>query len=276
MKFKAAMIQMLVEGGRKSENLARAEARIAEAAAQGAALAVLPEALDLGWTHPTAREEAEPIPEGEASVRLSQAAARHDIHVCAGLTERDGDRVYNAAVLFDSQGKLVASHRKINELKIGHESYDPGTKLEVFSTELGAVGLMICADAFAVGEVLSNSLGYLGADIILSPCAWAVPADFDHERTPYGELWRRVYKPVARDFSLWILGVSNVGPLDAGPWAGRKCIGCSLAVNAEGIEIAEGPFGEDADVILYVDVETKERPARGCGWEEHWGEDIKQ
>jgi len=44
---------------------------------------------------------------------------------------------------------------------------------------------MICADAFAKDHVLSRSLGYMGADIIISPCAWAVPADHDNLKTPY-------------------------------------------------------------------------------------------
>ena len=35
-----------------------------------------------------------------------------------------------------------------------------------------------------------------------------------------GNLWRDNYGPVASDFRLWIAGVSNVGPITAGPWAG--------------------------------------------------------
>ena len=47
-----ALIQMLVEGGDKEGNLCRAEERVAEAGRQGAEVVVLPEALNLGWTHP--------------------------------------------------------------------------------------------------------------------------------------------------------------------------------------------------------------------------------
>ena len=75
-----------------------------------------------------------------------------------------------------------------------------------------------------------------------------------------------VYKPVAKEFAMWILGVSNVGQIEAGPWAGRKCIGCSLVVGPDGEEVLQGPYGEDAETILYVDIDPQPRPARGCGW----------
>ena len=82
------------------------------------------------------------------------------------------------------------------------------------------------------GFPVSRSLGMMGAQIILSPCAWAVPADRDPVREPYGALWRDSYSPVAREFGLWIAGVSNVGRCDPvrGPdaaasaarsWSGR-------------------------------------------------------
>ena len=62
--FKLALIQMLVRGGAKEENVSRAAELIAEAAGKGAEVALLPEALDLGWTHPSAKTDAEPVPEG--------------------------------------------------------------------------------------------------------------------------------------------------------------------------------------------------------------------
>lgn len=270
MGFKLALIQMKVEGGQKERNLACAVSKIKEAAADGAHVALLPEALDLGWTHPSARDLAEPVPEGIPCRILSEAAEKHRIYVCAGLTERDGERVYNSAVLLGPDGTLLGKHRKLNELGIGHASYDQGDRLNVIHTELGTIGLMICADGFAVGHVLSRALGYMGADIILSPSAWAVPANHDHRETPYGETWRNCYKPVAKDFAMWIAGASNVGIINGGEWSGRKCIGCSMVVGPDGEEVLQGPYGEDAQDILYVDIELKERPARGCGWAEHW------
>jgi predicted amidohydrolase len=268
--FRLALIQMHVEGGRPALNLHHAENLLAQAAGQGAQVALLPEALDLGWTHPSARSLATPIPQGEPAQRLAAAAARHRLLICAGLTEKTAHGVYNTAVLFGADGQVLSTHRKLNELTIGHPYYDQGSRLEVVPTPLGNFGLMVCADAFAPGQVLSRALGYMNADVILSPCAWAVPPDHDNNLEPYGKLWRDNYSPVAKDFRIWIIGVSNVGPLLDGPWAGRKCIGSSLAIDHLGQVALQGPYGEDAETVLILNVTPQPRPARGDAWTAHW------
>jgi predicted amidohydrolase len=253
--MKIAVVQMLVTPGAKEENLSRAEQRIAEAAAAGADLIVLPEAMTLGWTHPSARELADAMPNGECARRLRDAAKRHAAMVCSGLVERDRGSIFNSALLIDADGEVLLLHRKIHELGIAHDLYARGDRLNVADTAFGRIGLMICADGFAPGLSISRTLGLMSADLIVSPCAWAVPADHDNEREPYGKLWMDSYGPVCRDFRLWIAGVSNVGPITAGPWAGRKCIGNSLLIDPEGHIAARGRHGENADEIIYADVE---------------------
>ncbi len=103
----------------------------------------------------------------------------------------------------------------------------------------------------------------MGAQLILSPCAWAVPADHDNAREPYGQLWRDSYSALAKLYDLTIIGVSNVGPMTSGPWAGRKCIGCSLAMGPSGEVLLTGPYGEQAEAHLSVDVSLREPIARG-------------
>ena len=150
---------------------------INEAAGRGAQVVVLPEALTLGWTHPSANSDADEIPGGFSCAKLRDAARRNSIYVCAGLIERASETVFNSAVLIDPQGEVILHHRKLNELEIGHEFYAQGDRLGVAHTPLGTFGVMICADAFARGQTVGRALGLMGADIILSPCAWAVPAD---------------------------------------------------------------------------------------------------
>ncbi|MBI2927466.1 MAG: carbon-nitrogen hydrolase family protein [Verrucomicrobia bacterium] len=268
--FKLALVQMRVVGGEKEKNLRHAVELIAQAADDGAAVVVLPEAMTLGWTHPSATEQADEIPDGLSCTTLREAARRHRVYVCAGLVERSGDRVFNAAVLINREGEILLHHRKLNELEIGHEFYALGDRLAVAPTPLATFGVMICADAFARGQVIARTLGYMGAQVIISPSAWAVPATHDNAREPYGQLWLDNYCPVARDFRLWIAGVSNVGWLTAGPWQGRQCIGCSLVVGPGGEKILQGPYGVDAETILRVEVEPVPRPAQGEGWRRLW------
>src|SRR6185436_2193678 len=113
MAFRLAMGQMQVKGGDWAGNLARANRMIQKAAAEGADIVLLPEAMDLGWTHPSSLVEAQPLPDGETCRCLRTAARENGVFVCSGLTERAGDRTYNSAVLIDAEGNLLLYHRKL-------------------------------------------------------------------------------------------------------------------------------------------------------------------
>jgi len=245
---------MLVEPGEADRNLDRAEQRMAVAAAAGAQVVLLPECLDLGWTHPSAHRRAAPVPTGESARRLIAAAGRHRVWVCAGVVERAGTTLFNAAILIGPDGEVRLHHRKIHELDVARDLYATGDRLGVADTPWGRVGLMICADGFAPGQIISRTLASMRARIILSPCAWAVPADHDNVRDPYGSLWMENYGVVCRDTGVLIAACSNVGSITAGPWKGRLCIGNSLVVGANGEAMASGPYGVAADALIYVDV----------------------
>ncbi|MCP4313392.1 MAG: carbon-nitrogen hydrolase family protein [Bacteroidetes bacterium] len=268
--FKLAVCQMKVVGGDRTANLAHAGEMIAEAVAQEADLVLLPEAMDLGWTHPSALTAAEPVPEGKTFSFLADMARENRVYICSGLIEKEGDKVYNSAVIIDRQGELLLLHRKINELDIGHPYYELGERLNVCETEFGTLGLLICADANSDGHVLTRSLAYMGADVILSPSSWAVVADHNNQEKPYGGTWLNAYKPVANDFRVWIAGCSNVGWMTGGPWKGWKGIGCSMVIGPGGKEFLRAPYGVDADTTLYVEIAPESRPAQGTTWNNYW------
>jgi len=252
------MAQILVEPGEPEANLARAERAISEAAAAGCDVVVLPECLDLGWMHVSARTRAEPVP-GPVTARLARAAAEAGVLVAAGVVERDverGDRLYNAAVLVGPDGALLARHRKISELDVALTLYTPGTSLAVTATPIGVVGLDICADNLPSSLALGRALGQMGAQVVLSPSAWAVPPDHDEVTDPYGDLWLGAYRALATEYRLPVVGVSNVGPVVGGAWDGWRCIGRSLAVGLDGEVLARGPY--DAEALLVVDVPLRD------------------
>lgn len=271
-KFILALVQMTVVGGNREANLKHAKEMIEEAVANNADVILLPEAMDLGWTDPSALTEAQPIPGGQTSQLLMSLAKKHGVFICSGLIEKDGNKVYNSAIIVDPSGKIILTHRKINELDIGHPYYALGNKLNVCQTPLGAIGLLICADANTQNHVLTRSLAFMGADVILSPSSWAVPPDHDNNKDPYGSLWENAYMPVAKDFAVWIASSSNVGKMTAGPWKNWNGIGCSLVIDSKGEIALKGPYGADADTILYVDVDPVPRPAQGTDWQEFWND----
>lgn len=257
MRIRVALAQMLVVGGDVAGNLARAAGRIAEAAGRGADLVVLPECLDVGWTDVRAPALAQPVP-GPTSDALCAAARENGVWVAAGLTERDDTRVRNAAILADRDGVIRARHRKINELAFARAVYTPGEELRVVDTEFGRLGLNICADNYIDSLQLASAQIAMGARAIVSPSSWAVPPGHDDATTPYVE-WEEPYRILGRRYGVPVVGVSNVGRVDTGAWAGWACIGRSLATDARGEIVAKGSYGIDADEMLIVDLELPER-----------------
>lgn len=111
---------MLVTRGAKQENLQ--QMAIAEAAGQGAQLVLLPETLDLGWTHPSAKEQAEAIPGGEPYEQLSTAAERawrfrirgaYRTRANAGLQLGRVDRRLGSAIAQTSQAERIGDRPRV-------------------------------------------------------------------------------------------------------------------------------------------------------------------
>ena len=57
--MRIGMAQLLVEGGEPERNLERAAKLVRQAKAENCDLVLLPETLDLAWTHPSAWTDAQ-------------------------------------------------------------------------------------------------------------------------------------------------------------------------------------------------------------------------
>lgn len=255
--------QMLVEGGEYEANLDRAAEMVVRAAAERCDLIVLPECLDVGWTFPRAGEFATPL-RGATTDRYCELAAEHSIMIAAGFTERAGDTLHNAAVLVDASGQIVGHHRKIRELDFALDLYAVGDTLSVSPTRFGAVGMNICADNL-YSSTLASAVGVLGARVLVSPSAWAVTADRDLTTDPYVG-WITSYQDIAERTGLPTVGVSNVGVITEGEWAGLHCIGSSLVVGSDGEVLAQAPYGVDAVAMVAVDVPLRSATWRDRDW----------
>ena len=148
----------------------------------------------------------------------------------------------------------------MNELEIAHPFYEQGDRTGVRQTGLGTIGLMVCADGFTRGGVVARTLATMGAQVILSPCAWAVPPGYDNRAAPYGAEWEESYTKVAERYGTAVVAVSNVGTIDGGPWDGYDCIGNSRVVVPGGGVLYRGPFGRDAEAIVVVDIPVRNGP----------------
>lgn len=244
-----ASVQMEPRVGHKADNVARSLRLIEEAASHGARVVVLPELANTGYVF-NSREEAfslaETIPGGETTQAWADAARRLKVTLVAGITERDGQRLYNAAVVLGEGGHL-GTYRKLHLWGDEHLFFEPGdVGLPVFHTEFGRLGVVICYDGW-FPEVY-RLLAMKGADLICMPTNW-VPMRMHRP----GTLAMANTLAIASAHSN---GINIVCANRVGTERGQPFIGQSLIVDAEGRPVA-GPASADREEILYAPLNLK-------------------
>lgn len=253
---RVGIIQMRISDSNRSDNLRRAVAWIRKGVKEsGIQLAVLPESFDIGWINPRVKKLAEPIP-GPTSRRLASLAHELKIYVVAGVTERDGDVVYDSAFLVGPTGEILAKHRKINVLKwpkpkySGNVYYTPGRveDLNVVETPLGRIGIHICADIFLTNPDATHRLHELGAQIIISPGGWVANPPSTVETN--GASWRKRISGKAGENGVYFVGANCVNTVVAGPdWHGLPYVGQSVIAGPDGSLLKVGSKDQEEIIV---------------------------
>jgi predicted amidohydrolase len=118
-----------------------------------------------------------------------------------GFNERDGDAVYNSALLIGPGGEAEGVYRKVHLAVLGESDSGilPGDGFPVFETEIGRIGCNICMDTSAIES--SRMLGLNGAEIFVMPIMGDHRADRWSPGTPiYSEgRWRAIMRTRAMD-----------------------------------------------------------------------------
>ena len=226
---KAAICQILCLDGDRRGNFIRIENAIREAKDAGADIACFPETALLGWVNPGAHKRACPIP-GEDSDRLCKFAGDYDLHLCAGLAEKEGWRLYDSAVLIDNKGNILLKHRKINLLtELMSPPYTPGESINAVETKFGRVGLLICADTH--DNAILKRMAALKPDLLLVPYGYAAAED---QWPGHGKELEKVVANTALKTGAFVIGTNLVGEITNGPWKGRIYGGQSVAADRTG------------------------------------------
>jgi len=268
--IRIAMAQILVEGGEPERNMQRAEKMIIEAVKDRCDIVLLPETMDLAWTHPSCMEEAVPIP-GSRSEFFCELAKQYCVWICVGLTELSDGKRYNTAILINDLGEIVLKYRKVNLLEVEFPYYEVGQQLTVVDTPFGKIGVNICADNYMDGLCLGHSLARMGAQLIISPSSWTVDHFVTEADDPYKEKWYRPLSLLATTYEIPVLSTTSVGYIVGGPYEGKKMVGRSLAVLKDGTSV-QAEFNEFAGALKMVEVEMGDAKWKGV----QYGQRIAQ
>ena len=229
--IRLAVCQILVIDGDREGNFRRIEYALDRAAAEHAQIALFPESSILGWENPEAHRMAAPIP-GADSDRIAALARKHGIMIAIGLDEKDGDKLYDSAILVDKSGKLLWKHRKINvlpELMTPPYSQGKPEEIGVVETEFGRLAVLICADTFT--DAFLDRLKALKPDLMLVPYGWAAQPD---QWPEHSKVLEELVKRRAAQVQCPMAGVDLVGEMTHGPWAGQTYGGSSFVADASG------------------------------------------
>jgi len=245
--LRVACIQMAPVIGNKEANLEKSLGLIGQAASARASLVVLPELCNTGYVFDSRDEAfglAEDIPDGESCRAWGDAARRLGVTLVAGIAERQGPSLYNAAVLTGPEG-YIGTYRKNHlwdEEKLFFEPGDVG--VPVWPLPFGRVAVAICYDQWF--PEIYRLAALQGADIVCTPTNW-VPMPGQ----PDGQLAMANILAMAGAHSngLFIAAADRVGTERGQPFLGQ-----SLIVNPTGW-IAAGPASNNEEQIIYADVD---------------------
>jgi predicted amidohydrolase len=253
----------------KAANLERAEGLIAQAAAWGPDLVVLPEL----WTYlgPRKRhaEVAEAIP-GETSEFLGRLATRYRFWLVGGsyLEAVAGrERFFNTSLAFSPDGDVVARYRKLHlfDVEVDEKVYQesatmaPGDEVVVAPLGRVTVGLSICYDLRF--PELYRRLVAQGARLITVPSAFTMETGKDH--------WEVLLRARAIENQAFVLAAAQCG---SHPPA-ASCYGNAMVVDPWGVVLARAGYREGV-VVADLDFGEQERIRQTLPAFRHRREDL--
>jgi N-carbamoylputrescine amidase len=284
---RVALIQMSCEPSTEA-NLAKAVARVREAAQNGARLICLPELFRAQYF--CQREDhalfsiAEPIP-GPSTAALSEVVREHSLVVIASLFERRAPGLYhNTAAILDyastAKDNIAALYRKMHipDDPLYYEKFyfTPGDLgFQAQKTSAGPIGTLVCWDQWYPEAARLTALK--GAETLFFPTAigW-----HPSEKAEFGErqysAWQTIQRAHAIANGVFVCAVNRVGhehgdvtfagsngktielpgPGDHTPASGLEFWGGSFIADPFGRILAQA--SHDSEEILYADLDPHE------------------
>ena len=223
--------QFMPATGDVAANLKRIESEVELLVDDDCELIVFPELALTGYVDADeAQRVAETIP-GRSTDALLDICLRHRVYMVVGLVEKDGEKLYNSAVLVSPEG-VLGKYRKMHLDAIDEAWAEPGNLgLNHFNTVLGRIGILIGHDANFPEAARIHALH--GVDILCCPAAVSGPAPEAQAETrtwhkkvePYGytNVWWHLWRVRGGENNYYVAFANAVGNLPDG----RKTFGRS-------------------------------------------------
>lgn len=138
----------IIYGETKEIQLEKIEAMIDKIAPEKPDLIAFSEHINTHGVPGTPKEKAETT-EGMYCTAMSKKAKEYKTYIVANFTEKDDKGYYNTSVLIGRDGKIKGKYRKTHLAFGEYEAgLTPGSSHDVFETDFGKVGMLVCWDAY--------------------------------------------------------------------------------------------------------------------------------
>lgn len=262
MRFTLAVAQMKADKGSVGANLDRIAASVAAATAQGAEVVLFPEAASTGYFLEGGVAERAMDPDElarELQARLGGGGAT--IEAFVGFYERQSGRPSNtvAHLLVDNGAvRCQGVYRKLFPPSYGvfdeGRFHAQGSRLGVFETRVGRVGVLVCEDMWH--SIPRTLLALSGCHTVLIPAA--TPARGFASATPSNiERYERMLRGNSEEH-----GVFSALCCLTGSEGNRMLAGGSMVTDPFGRVIAQAPTLGEHLLLVPIDLEDVERAQR--------------
>jgi omega-amidase len=246
-KFKVALCQMKVIDN-KDSNIKKALDMIKTSAGNESDLIILPEMFNCPYDNSKFKEYAEEKNISKTLKAISNAAKELNQYIIAGsIPELDSNKLYNSSFVFNGNGEIIGSHRKIHLFDIDiagkitfkeSETLSAGNQITVIDTEFCKIGIAICYD-MRFPELL-RLMTIKGAELIVIPGAFNTTTGPAH--------WKTLIRARAIDNQIYMAAAS-------------PALNEELSYVAYGNSMVADPWGEilaragQEEEIIYADID---------------------
>jgi predicted amidohydrolase len=239
--MKIAAAQISCSPGDIAANVAKMRLFADQARAAGANLIVFPEMSDTGYVMQVIRESAQPWSEG-AVPELQALARRLSLGIVAGVSEKEGDCIYNSQVAINPFGQIVARYRKTHLFApIGEDKCcRPGHCLTSVTLDGFQFGLTICYD-LRFPELYRTLAVEHGVNIFLNSSAWPFPR-LEHLRV--------LATARAIENQSYFLLANRVGKDERATFCGSSAV-----IDPYGVILSAG--SADREELIYADLSSE-------------------